>query len=168
MVWLDEFWSWMMQVTVSKKEEKGSSMPGQIQIQHMAPSMHLHRQVPQLSKHLWRMSVYLIFDEMWTSLLFWTGWLKKKKKKSHCPFFLWNQNFEFYSYHCFLLGTCLGPSTFPSLWWLSSTPWPTSPTSPPWPLKSCCPPTPWQWWAAFQLLQGQIFFFLIKGHFIFR
>lgn len=33
-------------------------------------------------------------------------------------------------------GTCLGPSTSPSHWWLWSTLWPTLPISPPWPLRS--------------------------------
>lgn len=90
---LEEFWSWMMQVPVSKKEGKGSrharknSNPAYSSQRALAQTS---LSVPQLTEHLWRMFIYLIFDEMWASLLFWTGWLKK----SLCPFFLWNQNFD--------------------------------------------------------------------------
>lgn len=96
------------------------------------------------------------FDFWWdVGLIIVLNWLIKKK--NHIVPFSVEPVFWILLLSLFLLGTCLGPSTFPSLWWLSSTPWPTSPTSLPWPLRSCCPPTLWQWWAALQLLLAQIF-----------
>lgn len=124
----------------------------------MALCMYLQRQVCLF--HSWP-NIYVECSYIWFLM----------RCGSHCWFELVNlEKNRFVPFFCgtrilnstlslFLLGICLEPSTFPSLWWLSSTPWPTSPTSPPWPPRSCCPPTLWQWWVALQLLQGQIFFF---------
>lgn len=122
----------------------------------MAPSMHLHRQVCLF--HNW-LNICEECPCIWFLMRCGPHYCFElvDLKKITLSLFSVEPEFWILLLSLFLLGTCLGPSTFPSLWWLWSTPWPTSPTSLPWPLRSCCPPTLWQWWAALQLLQGQIF-----------